>query len=45
MMSARDWVWIALTLGLAYPILKPRSPRRFPINKTGFYSRSKNFER
>lgn len=44
-MRPRDWVCVALTLGLAYAFLKPRSPRTFPINKTGFYSRSKNFER
>lgn len=30
---------------LARVLLRPRSPRKFPIAKTGFYKRSKNFER
>lgn len=26
-------------------LLRPRGPRKFPLNKAGHYKRSKNFER
>lgn len=43
----QGWVILVLTGGLALPLLlllKPRRPRRFPLNKTGVFQRSKNFK-
>lgn len=47
-LSWQGWLVLALSCGLAIPLLlalKPRSPLRFPLTKTGVFHRSKNFKR
>jgi hypothetical protein len=42
-------IWAVSCILSAYwviwALLRPRSPPKYPMNKTGFYKHSKNFER